>query len=113
MEMLQIKNIMASLINPRIMAGAAATIISGIGIDSIFKTLPVSLVKFFAHDIMRFVLMVLLVWQSGQSIIVSLVVSAITWLIIMGMLKYEQHKNIAVLKKAVAAHPASKTHPKA
>ena len=94
-------NIIEAIKSPKVIAGAFATIITGAGVGSIFDEIPEVIKNIYKWTIVKFITMFLLVWQSGQSVAMSLISSAIFWLIIKILLNIEKSRKDAVKNKKI------------
>lgn len=74
-------------------AAAFATLLTGSGVVGIFDKVPMTIRNLFSSKLMKFVVLVLLVWQSDQPLGISLMAAAAFWLLIEG-LNYAEDKKM-------------------
>lgn len=85
--------------DPRVMLGAFGTILTGAGLGNIFDEIPQVVKNLFKNQLYKFFVLTVLVWQSGQSILVSVLASVIVWFVFKLLLKREQEEKVAVPSK--------------
>ena len=77
---------------------AFATLISGSGLGPIFDIIPPFITTLFDYKITRYIVLVLMLWQSGQSIILSVVMVAVFIGIMYGISMFENEFLLNMLK---------------
>ena len=74
-------------------AAAFATLLTGSGVTGIFDKVPMTIRNLFSSKLMKFVVLVLLVWQSDQPLGIAIVTATAFW-VIAESLNYAEDNNL-------------------